>query len=284
VEEPILSFPTWFWDFDNDGWLDLFVGSFPGFTGDSLGDIAAGYLGMPFHGPTPRLFRNRGDGTFSDVTQAVGLDKPMLIMGANFGDFDNDGFLDMYLGTGEPNLHTLVPNRMYRNAGGQRFQNVTTSGGFGHLQKGHGISFADSDNDGDQDVYVVMGGAYSGDTAYNAMFVNPGQGNHWITLLVECVRSNRAAIGARIKITVNDSDTQREVYATVGTGGSFGASSLQQEMGLGPTKSIASIEVTWPTTGATQTFRGVEMDAFYRIREGVNQLAPERRNDVVLVQ
>ena len=84
-------------------------------------------------------------------------------MGSNFGDLDNDGWLDFYLGTGDPDLLTIMPNRMFRNAGGKFFQDVTTSGGFGNLQKGHGVSFADFDNDGDQDVHEDMGGAVSSD-------------------------------------------------------------------------------------------------------------------------
>ena len=66
------------------------------------------------------------------------------------------GFLDFYLGTGDPDFSSLIPNRMFRNAEGRRFQDVTTAGGFGHLQKGHGISFADLNNDGQQDIYEVM--------------------------------------------------------------------------------------------------------------------------------
>ena len=124
----------------------------------------------------------------------------------NYGDLDNDGWLDFYVAPAIPTLSTLIPNRMFRNDGGRRFQDVTTSGGFGHLQKGHGVSFADLDNDGDQDVHVVMGGAYSGDVARNALFLNPGHGNHWITLKLEGVTSNRAAIGARIRVVVATAD------------------------------------------------------------------------------
>src|SRR5690606_6084208 len=121
-----------------------------------------------------RLYRNRGDGTFDDVTQTTRLDRLLLVMGTSFGDLDNDGWLDLYAGTGAPNLLTLVPNRMFRNAGGRSFQDVTTSGGFGHLQKGHGIAFGDVDGDGDQDVYAVQGGWYSADHFRNLLFMNPG--------------------------------------------------------------------------------------------------------------
>ena len=61
-------------------------------------------------------------------------------MGANFGDLDNDGYLDIYLTTGQPDYAALMPNVMLRNDNGKRFQDVTTSGGFGHLQKGHGVA------------------------------------------------------------------------------------------------------------------------------------------------
>jgi hypothetical protein len=172
-----------------------------------------------------------------------------------------------------------MPNRMFRNAAGEYFQDVSTSGGFGHLQKGHAISFGDLDNDGDQDIYAVMGGALSGDAFTNVCFENPGHGNHWITLKLEGVRSNRAAIGARIKVTVTTPDGDRDIYATVTTGGSFGASSLQQEIGLGQATSILAIEITWPVTGKTQRFPNITMDQILKIREGEATpipLAPQR--------
>ena len=245
VPGPTHSFPTWFWDYDNDGWLDIFVAGFNA----QVGDVAADYLGRPHDGEYPRLYRNKGDGTFADVTREVRLDKPLLAMGCNFGDLDNDGYLDSYIGTGDPGLASLMPNRMFRNAAGQLFQDVTTSGGFGHLQKGHGVAFGDIDHDGDQDVFAVMGGAFTGDIAPNVLFENPGHGNHWIKLRLEGVRSNRAAIGARIKVSLNTKNGSRDVYATVTSGSSFGASSLRQEIGLGQANSIRAIEIAWPAGG-----------------------------------
>ena len=215
VAGPQGSFATWFWDFDNDGDLELFVA---GYDSANPADIAATYLGLPSRAEPSRLYNNRGDGTFDDITESAGLDDIILAMGANFGDIDNDGWLDCYVGTGNPDLRSLLPNRMLRNEGGRRFQDASTAGGFGHIQKGHGISFADIDNDGDQDIYAVLGGAYAGDLYQNVLFENPGHGHRWITLRLEGVESNRDAIGARIKARIRAGNSIREIYATVGSG------------------------------------------------------------------
>jgi hypothetical protein len=189
-------------------------------------------------------------------------------MGTNFGDLDNDGFRDFYVGTGDPDLRSIVPNRMFRNDGGRRFQDVTTSGGFGHIQKGHGISFGDLDNDGDQDIHVNMGGAFTGDGYQNLLYENPGHGNRWITLRLEGTASNRSAIGARIRIEVDGPGGPRTIHATVTTGGSFGSSSLQQEIGLGAATAIREVEIAWPGSGRVDRFSGLEPDRIYGIREG----------------
>jgi len=265
VTEPIASFPTWFWDYDNDGRLDIFVAAW---DGSAIDAVAARYLGIEVRAEHPRLFRNRGDGTFEDVTRAAKLDRVLLAMGASFGDLDNDGFEDVYVGTGAPDLRTLMPNRMFRNAGGRVFQDVTTAGGFGHLQKGHGIAFGDVDGDGDQDVYAVMGGWYSGDVFPNALFRNPGHSRHWVTLRLQGTRSNRSGVGARLTLTLREGDSQRTVHRSVGAGGSFGSQSLQQEIGLGAAPRIEMLEVRWPASGNVQRFENVPADRVYRVTEG----------------
>ncbi len=264
VAEPFQSFSCWFWDYDNDGWLDLAV---TGYGIQDVGDVAADYLGLPHAGERARLFRNRGDGTFADVTQEAGLYQVLHTMGCNFGDLDNDGWLDFYVGTGDPDFATLLPNRMFRSDGGKRFQDVTTSGGFGQLQKGHGIAFGDIDNDGDQDIYSDVGGAVSGDNYRNQLFANPGHGNRWLKLQLEGVRSNRDALGARLKIVLDTPAGERVLHRVVSTGGSFGASPLRQEIGLAHATAIKRVEIFWPATGRTQHLTGFDLDRAYRIRE-----------------
>jgi len=267
----LVSFPTWFFDYNNDGWEDIFA---IGYRIKDVGDQAADYLGLPHDAALPRLYQNNGNGTFSDVTVAKKLNKLCLTMGCNFGDLDNDGWLDFYLATGDPDLTTLVPNRMFRNAEGRFFQDVTTATGTGHLQKGHAVSFADLDNDGDQDVYAVIGGAYSGDNYRNSLFLNPGTTNHWVKFKLEGTRSNRAAIGARIKVMVSTPSGPRDIYKTVNSGGSFGSNPLRQEFGLANATAITGVEVTWPASGLVQKFSNLEMQHAYRIREGDAQAIP----------
>jgi hypothetical protein len=95
------------------------------------------------------LYHNNHDGTFKNVTKEANLNKSVFTMGSNFGDIDNDGYLDMYLGTGNPDYKSLVPNRLFRNMGNGKFADVTVSGRVGNLQKGHGVAINDLDNDGD---------------------------------------------------------------------------------------------------------------------------------------
>jgi hypothetical protein len=265
VSEPQHSFSTWFFDYDNDGWEDIFVA---GYSVQNVGDVAADYLGLPTQGALAKLYHNNHDGTFSDVTAAAHLNHVLLAMGCNFGDLDNDGWLDFYLGTGNPDLSMLIPNRMFRNAEGKFFQDVTTATGTGHLQKGHGVGFADLNNDGAQDIYAVIGGSYTGDNYRSVLFHNPGNSNHWVKLKLEGTKSNRAAIGARIRVTVATASGRRQIFKTVNSGGSFGCSPLRQEIGLGNATAISEVEINWPASGIRQVLTGLELDHCYRVREG----------------
>ena len=271
VTNPIASFSCFFFDYDNDGWPDLFV---VGYKPRGVENIAADYLGLPTLCEYPCLYHNNHDGTFTDVTTAAHLHKIIQGMGINYGDLDNDGYLDFYVGTGDTDLSTLIPNRMFRNADGRFFQEVTTSGDFGHLQKGHAIAFADINNDGQQDVFAQMGGAFYGDTAYTALFANPGHDNHWLTLKLEGVQTNRSAIGARIKVTVRTATGLRDIYKTVSTGGSFGSGPLRQEIGLGKALELIKVEIDWPVSRKVQILQGVAMDRAYQVKEDQDQAIP----------
>ena len=272
VTEPLASFAAFFFDYDNDGWQDLFVAGYGRKTGIPIvEDVAADYLGLKTDADRDRLYRNMGDGSFENVTKAAGLDKVTGAMALNYGDLDNDGWLDFYTGTGTPDLGMLIPNRMFRNDAGRRFQEVTTAGNFGHLQKGHAIAFGDLDNDGDQDVFEQMGGAYLGDKARSALYRNPGSGNTWIGLELEGVRSSRRAVGARLKLSVESPAGQRFIHRTVGSGGSFGGNPMRQEIGLGQARRVSWLEILWPATGLKQRVTGLAPGRRYRIREGIEK-------------
>lgn len=265
VTEPRDSFSCWFWDYDNDGRLDLFVACFRATLNEYVNDI----LEKPSTGERPRLYRNLGPEGFRDVTREVGLDRVLMIMGSNFADIDNDGFLDIYLGTGLTSYSSLVPNVMFKNVGGARFDDVTLATGTGHLQKGHGISFADWNGDGDLDLFVETGGSVPGDRAYNSLFQNPGHGRHSLSLKLNGTRTNRAAIGARVQVDFRGSDGRtRSVHRTVSSGSSFGGNSFTVHVGLDDALKADSVAISWPVSKTTQTFSAVDADQTLEVTEG----------------
>ncbi|WP_419161269.1 CRTAC1 family protein [Candidatus Palauibacter sp.] len=277
VGEPLASFPTWFWDFDNDGRLDIYVAGYLAQTADLVREMT----GEPHSAELPRLYRNLGDGTFADVTAEQGLDRIMYAMGSNYGDLDSDGRLDFLVGTGDPDFRQLMPNRMFRNLG-DGFVEVTGAGGFGSLHKGHGVSFVDIDNDGDTDVHMELGGANEGDLSPNALYENPGFDNRWIALTLEGDLANRPGIGARITVTVDGPDGPRQIHRSAGTGGSFGSNPLRQEIGLGRATRIESLEIRWPGSGTIDRLTDIALDRAYRIREGIGTAEPLERPNIRL--
>ena len=289
IDLPMHSFPAWFWDFDNDGALDLYVSAYSA----GISHLAANALGISIHSPPstigaesgttyhnrpnliedglPHLYRGDGQDGFKEVARQHNLVQPNAPMGSNFGDLDNDGYLDFYLGTGYPDYKNLMPSVMYRNQRGIDFEEVTYAGGFGHLQKGHAVVFADLDNDGDQDIFEQMGGAFPGDGYSNVLYENPGFKNRFLTIKLVGVDSNRSAIGARIHAEIVENGERRSIYKHVNSGGSFGANPLRQTIGLGKAEKIERLEIFWHTTGLTQTFHNVPLNKFIQITEGEAQ-------------
>jgi hypothetical protein len=262
IDGPKHGFSCWAWDFDNDGYLDIFATSYD----RTVGDVVKGLIGQPHSRNSNKLYRNLGGKGFQDVTKETGLDMVFATMGSNFGDFDNDGYLDFYLGTGDPMLQTLVPNRMFKNVAGQRFAEITGTSGTGHLQKGHAVGCGDWDRNGTVDLFIEMGGAVNGDKYHNILFQNPGQGNNWLSVKLVGKKTNRAAIGARIKV-VTAGPQPLTVQRHVSSGSSFGANPLEQHIGLGKSDRVALLEIYWPTSGTTQVFRDVPVNRGIEVTE-----------------
>ncbi len=279
VPGPGRGFATWFFDYDNDGWLDLFVTSY--FM--SVDDAARTYLKLPHNATTMKLYRNARNGTFEDVSGKTGLDRVYMPMGANFGDIDNDGFLDMYLGMGSPSYASLLPHVLLKNQDGRSFVDVTQSSGTGEIHKGHGIAFADLDADGDEDIIAEIGGATPGDSHAMRVFENPGHGNDWIAIKLTGRTTNRSAIGARLTVTVeNEGRGRRFIHRQVGTGGSFGASPLEQHIGLGPHARIVDVEIWWPASNTRQHLGEVPANQVIAVTEGMTGVTTVTRQAVKL--
>ncbi len=271
--EPKSSFPCWFFDYDQDGWEDIFVSGFDFRQFETAaGEVANGYLKQAVNAELPRLYRNNQDGTFSETSQQAGVAEVLFTMGCNFGDLNNDGYPDFYAATGTPDFRALIPNRMFLNQSGKRFADITKAGGFGHLQKGHGVAMGDVDLDGDQDIYHVLGGSYDGDNFMNALFENPGMDGAWVKLKLQGTTSNRSAIGARVVLAASNTKGSTRVFRNrVNSGGSFGANPLVVEQGLADYTTIDQLEVYWPGQTTPEVFTGLNSGAFYLIEEGSGQ-------------
>jgi hypothetical protein len=269
IDGPRAGFSCWAFDYDNDGWLDIFATSYE----RTLAAVVKGLQGRPNPCAPSKLYRNLHGRGFQDVTREAGLDMCFAAMGSNFGDFDNDGYLDIYLGTGDPYPSMLIPNRMFKNVAGQRFAEITASSGTGHLQKGHGVACGDWDRDGNIDIFIQMGGAINGDRYHNVLFQNPGHANHWLTVKLVGKKTNRPAIGARIK-AVTAGAAPMTIHRHVSSGSSFGANPLQQTIGLGSANRVATLEITWPTSRTTQVFRDVPADQAIEITEFASAYRP----------
>jgi hypothetical protein len=269
VAAPKYGFVAFFFDYDRDADLDLFVSSWA----SRMADVARFYLtGKPQGESEQKLYRNKGDGTFEDVTTQAGLLGTRGSMSANFGDINNDGFPEIYLGTGGPAIERYEPKALFLNRGDGSFIDVSRSAGTDDLCKGHGTTFADFDADGDLDIYSPCGGSWHGDRQPNALFRNPGSSNHWLTIRTRGTKSNRDGIGARVTVTVDGSRSVAEVTS----GGGFGSTnSLELEFGLGKTTKADKIHIRWPS-GQEQEFTDVAADHFVTITEGQQTLTRQK--------
>ncbi len=268
AQAPHNGFVCFFFDYNNDGrpdilttalapWEAVVEGLRKGFSPPSARAV---------HPDSSRLFRNNGDGTFTDVTFQSKLYYPMGTMGAGVADLDNDGYMDVYIGTGDPQMSRLEPNRLFHNRGDGTFEDVTGLVGMARPgNKGHGVAFADLDNDGALDLFAQLGGHYPGDHVRNALYHNlKAAQNHWLEIDLRGVKSNRMAIGTAITVKAGDLVVYREVKGSEG----FGATSmLRQHFGLGSHARADSVEIRWPG-GDRQVLEQVEANRIISVVEG----------------
>ncbi len=246
---------AFFVDLDSDGDLDIWTGSLAPWD-----DVLAGYRQGYKPGPlehVPRYFRNDGGGKFTDVSIAAGFVYPLGIMAAGVADLDNDGYIDIYTGTGNPDMRRLEPNIFYHNRRGVRFEDLTRFTGLGHLGKGHGIIFHDWDDDGDLEIYAELGGFFHGDFWENAFFLNEaGNRNGWLNVRLSQPGPNRDAIGARVTIRAGNLRQTQQVSAGKG----FGSTDPPVlHFGLGAADRVDRLEVRWPD-GAVQTLEALPVN------------------------
>jgi hypothetical protein len=303
-------------DFDNDGWPDLFVandavdaylyhnnhnGTFTNvattsgmaFTenGDAmsgmcvaLGDYANdGNLDLfitDFQLMSDHLWRNDGKGHFDEVEDTAGIAVPTkqeVGFGGGFFDYDNDGWLDIFVANGgvwpdiakiSNELHYKQVDSLFHNEHNGTFTEVSKMSGDGFTQPyaGRGVAFADFDNDGRMELVV----ANSGDPPLllHNDGVAGGTPNHFVNFRLVGTRSNRDAMGARIRLRAGGIWQTREIAG----GGSFlSQSDLRAHFGLGHNTTAEEVDVRWPS-GLRQVFHGVSADKFFVIVEGRNQL------------
>ena len=266
VQPPHNGFVCFLFDYNNDGWPDALTTSLAAWE-SVVAALRIDYV-VPksrVHPDSSRLFRNNRNGTFTDVTFEAGLHFPVGVMGAGVADLDNDGYLDLYLGVGDPQMSRLEPNRFFRNNGDGTFSDLTDFVKFQRPgNKGHGVAFIDWEEDGDLDIYAQLGGHYPGDFARNAFYRNlKGNRNSWLQVDLKAVKSNRDAIGARLTARSGSLLVFREVKGSEG----FGATSQRrQHFGLGQARRVDSLEIRWPS-GVVQTIGPLDANQVIEVEE-----------------
>jgi len=202
------------------------------------------------------------------------LTRDVLSFGGGFFDYDNDGWLDLFIANGHvypeveqasPGTHYKQINSLFHNEGNGRFADVgkLSGSGFETPYVGRGVAFADFDNDGFMDVAVANNG-----DAPLLLHNSGGNGNHFLNFRLVGTKSNRDAMGARVHVVAGTTSQIREI---AGGGSYLSKSDLRANFGLGKLKRAETVEITWPS-GQKQVFRQVDADNFYLIEEGKDQL------------
>jgi hypothetical protein len=252
-----------FWcDYDDDGWLDLvqFVWSR---HVDAIHTLTRGQ--GPPEGRPMRIYHNNRDGTFTRRDRELGLTGCWGTMSGNAGDFDNDGHLDFLLGNGDPHMERTEPAVLLANDGRGRFRDVTFTAGLPYTGKGHGANMADLAGDGRLCLILADGGSYPADLMTTSVFRPKTRPGHYLNVRLVGTRSNRSAIGARVRLDAGG----RSQHRLVNGGSGFGCLPLEQHFGLGTLSSVDAIHVLWPS-GRRQEIGALPADQTIRIVEGTD--------------
>jgi hypothetical protein len=248
-----------FGDYDNDGWQDLFVSD------------------MRYH----RLFRNPGEEQpyFLDTTVETGMagtSGQYVAWGNGYFDFDNDGWKDIFIVNG--GLHWMVPmeDALHRNNGDSTFTEVSRQAGsyFRSKHIGRGACFADYDNDGYTDGFIVNLGT-EGVLLHNNP-PPPQSRNHWLTLKLVGTKSNRDGFGARVEAVAGN---LRQVVEAVSQAGYLSQGDPRPHFGLGQHTRVDKVTIYWPS-GEVQTLDNVAVDQVLKVTEpaGPRQTIAKKRD------
>jgi hypothetical protein len=243
-------------DYDNDGWLDLYISD--------------------FQGSSDHLWHNDGNGNFDEVSDEAGITGAthnVLSFGGGFIDYDNDGWIDLFIANGHvyPEIEQASPgtrykqvNSVFHNDSHGKFVEVSKETGVADQipHAARGVAFADFDNDGFVDVLV----ANNGDPA--SLLHNGGNENHFINFRLVGTKSNHDAMGARVHVVSGGISQIREI---AGGGSYLSQSDLRANFGMGKAAVAQTVEIKWPS-GQTQIFHGVPADNFYLITEGKDEM------------
>jgi hypothetical protein len=243
-------------DYDNDGLLDVFVSVNP--EGHAL------------------LYHNNGDGTFSAVTNsAVTLDVGSTA-GCAWGDYDNDGWLDLFVARFGKlddfgNLLTKENNLLFHNNGDGTFTKVAAGSVVTQFGYSFGCAWGDYDNDGFIDLFVSNGFVTS--AANDFLYHNNGNTNHWINFRLAGTLSNRAAIGAKVRVKATIGGKSFWQMREISGGSGHGCQNdLRANFGLGDATNIDLVRIEWPS-GITQTLTNVSANQFMVVSEH-QEIAP----------
>jgi hypothetical protein len=245
------SYGSDFGDVDNDGKMDFFQANL------------SHPRTQPWADPSQLYFNQGGpDFAFVDQRHARGIVYDEGDINGQFGDFDDDGDLDLAIGS----LYTGHYDKLYRNDG-DHFTDVTFEAGVA-VHQAQNVGFADFDEDGWLDLF-----AKGSDVPQIHLFMNRGGSNHWVEMRLQGTASNRDAIGARVTLTAGGVTQIRDVRGTCGGGISVDLCSRVVHFGLGANTSIDSVKVRWvkgttPNGSPEETIGGVQPDGIYRIVEG----------------